>query len=314
MTRTRDIRRESPASADALAPTRGLGWREANREPDTIGAALRESRAALTAAGVDSAALDARLLVAAALGVRVEQVIAWPERTLDGAATERLRTLLGRRVAREPMAHILGRREFWSLDFAVTPDVLVPRPDSETLIEAALEQIGDRSRALRVLDLGVGSGCLLLALLSELPQASGRGIDRSPAALAVARRNAEALGLAERVALVEGDWLDGVAGPFDIVISNPPYIARGDLATLPPEVHRDPRLALDGGEDGLDCYRALASGLPRVLAPDGFAVIEIGAGQAEIVTTVLREGGLEPWLRRADLSGVIRCVVARHPR
>ncbi len=280
----------------------------------TIGTVLQHCRAALTAAGIESSALDARLLVATALGVPIETVIAWPERPLDPGARLRLDALLARRVAREPMAHILGKREFWSLDFAVTPAVLVPRPDSETLVAAALEQIGDRSRALTVLDLGVGSGCLLLALLSELPHARGVGVDRSADALAVARRNAASLGLEARVRLVQGDWVDGLHARFDIVISNPPYIPRGELASLPREVRRDPALALDGGEDGLDAYRALASGLPRVLADDGFAVIEIGAGQAEIVTAILRGAGLEPWLRRPDLSGTTRCLLARRPR
>lgn len=279
----------------------------------TIGSALADARKALTEAGVDSPALDARLLLAEALGSSAEHVIAWPERPLDGAARARLATLLERRIAREPMAQILGRREFWSLDFAVTADVLTPRPDSETLIAAALDHI-DRTRPVRVLDLGVGSGCLLLTLLRELPQAIGVGVDCSPAALAVARRNAEALGLAARASLVRGDWLGGIAGPFDVVVSNPPYIPRGDLSGLPPEVRREPRAALDGGADGLDFYRALAAGLPAVLAPDGFAVMEIGAGQSENVITILRDAGLEPWHQRADLSGAIRCVMARRSR
>lgn len=282
--------------------------------PASVGAALARSRAALTAAGIESAALDARLLVAAALAAPIEQVIAWPERALDPAARARLEALLARRVAREPMSHILGRREFWSLEFTVTADVLTPRPDSETLVAAALEQIGAPARPAKILDLGVGSGCLLLALLSELPRATGIGVDCSAAALAVARRNAEALGLADRVELVHGDWLAAAAGRFDLVVSNPPYIPRAELAALPPEVRHEPRLALDGGEDGLDFYRALATGLPRVLAAGGFAVIEIGAGQAEFVTSILCRGGLEPWLRRSDLSGTIRCLLAREPR
>jgi len=280
----------------------------------TVQSALATCRAALTAAGVESAALDARLLVAAALGVPIEQVVAWPERAVEPDAQRRLSQLLARRIAREPMAHILGHREFWSLDFAVSPDVLVPRPDSETLVAAVLEQVVDRTARLRLLDLGVGSGCLLLALLSELPQATGLGIDCSAAALAVAARNAEALGLAGRARFARGNWLDGVDGSFDVVISNPPYIARADLAGLPPEVQYDPRAALDGGEDGLEAYRRIAARLPAVLAPAGFAVFEIGAGQAEFVTAILRRAGLEPWLARPDLSGATRCLLARHPR
>jgi release factor glutamine methyltransferase len=275
---------------------------------------LGECRAALAAAGIEAPALEARLLLAAALEVSIEQVIAWPERAVDPRARHRLSALLARRTAREPMAHILGRREFWSLDFAVTRDVLVPRPDSETLVAAALEQIADRAQHLRLLDLGVGSGCLLLALLSELPQATGVGIDCSSAALAVAERNATALGLARRARFAPGNWLDGIDGPFDVVVSNPPYIARGELAGLPPEVQHDPRAALDGGEDGLDAYRTIAAGLPAALAPGGFAAIEIGAGQAEFVTAILREAGLEPWLKRSDLSGATRCLLARRAR
>ncbi|MBV8538128.1 MAG: peptide chain release factor N(5)-glutamine methyltransferase, partial [Alphaproteobacteria bacterium] len=170
------------------------------------------------------------------------------------------------------------------------------------------------SAPLRLLDLGVGSGCLLLALLSDLPQATGTGIDISPAALAVAQRNATALGLANRARFAPGNWLEGVDRRFDIVVSNPPYIGRADLARLPPEVRRDPRAALDGGEDGLDAYRTIARRLPAVLTPEGFAVIEIGAGQAEFVTAILREAGLEPWLGRPDLSGTTRCLLARHAR
>jgi len=280
----------------------------------TVASALAECRAALVAAGVETAALEARLLVAAAMAVPVEQVIAWPERAIGPAARTRLAALLARRTAREPMAHILGHREFWSLEFGVTRDVLVPRPDSETVVAAALEQIADRTAALRLLDLGAGSGCLLLALLSELPQATGLGIDISSAAVAVAQKNAAALGLASRARFVRGNWLAGVDGPFDVVVSNPPYVARADLAGLPAEVRHDPRAALDGGEDGLDAYRIIAAGLPAVLAPGGFAAIEIGAGQAEFVTAILREAGLEPWLRRSDLSGTTRCLLARHAR
>jgi len=283
-------------------------------EPATIRSALAECRAALAGAGVDSAALDARLLLAAALEVPVEQVVAWPERRIEPAAQDRLAALLARRAAREPMAHILGRREFWSLDFAVTCDVLIPRPDSETLVAAALAQIADRTAGVRLLDLGVGSGCLLLALLSELPHATGLGIDCSAAALAVAQRNATALGLAGRARFARGSWLEGVDGRFDIVISNPPYIACAELATLAPDVRYEPRAALDGGEDGLDAYRIIAAGVPAVLAPGGFAAIEIGAGQAEFVTAILRRAGLEPWLECPDLSGTTRCLLARYPR
>jgi release factor glutamine methyltransferase len=278
---------------------------------DTIGAALARCRTALAAADTESPGLEARLLVSAALGVTSEQIIAWPERTVADDGGARLAELLRRRLAHEPMSHILGRREFWSLDFAVTPDVLTPRPDSETLVTAVLDYIAERSRALSLLDLGTGSGCLLLSLLSELPAAKGVGIDISEAALDVARRNAVALHLAGRADFRRGDWVQSIGERFDIVVSNPPYIARGDLAGLPAEVRLEPVLALDGGPDGLAAYRALAAKLGRVVVPGGLVALEIGEGQATDVEGILIAAGLEPVGRRADLSGIVRCILAR---
>jgi release factor glutamine methyltransferase len=209
------------------------------------------------------------------------------------------------------MAHILGRREFWSLDFAVTSDTLTPRPDSETLVAAVLDIVAGRDRPLGILDLGTGTGCLLLALLHELPNATGVGVDRSAAALAVALGNAQALGLAPRVQFHEGDWGEGLTGRFDVVISNPPYIVSADVPNLSPEVRHEPRLALDGGADGLDAYRALAPHVGRLLEPAGVAVLEIGEGQAPAVEEILRTAGLKPVDRRRDLAGIERCIVAR---
>jgi release factor glutamine methyltransferase len=278
---------------------------------ETIGTALARCRAALAAAGTDSPALEARLLVAAALGTTNEQIIAWPERAVVADGLARLDELLRRRLMREPMAHILGRREFWSLDFTVTPDVLTPRPDSETLVAAVLDQLGDRGQALSILDLGTGTGCLLLALLSELPQATGVGIDASEAALAVARRNAGALQLTARAAFRQGNWTQDLDRRFDVVASNPPYIATSDLAGLSAEVRCEPALALDGGYDGLAAYRALVPDLRRVLAPDGLVALEIGAGQASDVEGILVRGGLEPIARHTDLTRIVRCLLAR---
>lgn len=279
----------------------------------TIGAALQETRIALRTAGIESAALDARLLVAAALETRIETVTAWPERALSAEAAARLAGLLRRRTAREPMAYILGRREFWSLDFAVTPATLTPRPDSETLVETVLDSLLDRQAPLRLLDFGAGTGCLLLALLSELPQASGIGIDRDLAALEVARMNADRLGLAERVSFVRGDWGQGVAGVFDLVISNPPYIPTADIATLAPELRYEPLLALDGGPDGLDAYRALIPDAARLLKPGGLVTLEVGAGQAPAVESLLHAAGFVSIETRADLAGIGRCVKALAP-
>jgi release factor glutamine methyltransferase len=277
----------------------------------TVGEALARCRTALTAAGIESPGLEARLLVSAAFDTTSEQIVAWPERAVAVEGTARLDALMHRRLKREPMSHILGRREFWSLDFIVTQDVLTPRPDSETLVAAVLDQIDDRGRALSVLDLGTGTGCLLLALLSELPQARGIGIDASEAALDVARRNAEASRLASRTDFRHGNWTQGIDGRFDIIVSNPPYIATGDLAGLPAEVRCEPVLALDGGIDGLAAYRALAPDLRRVLAPGGIVAVEIGFAQASDVEGILVRAGLEPCARHADLNGIIRCILAR---
>jgi len=278
---------------------------------ETIGAALARTRGTLQAAGVDTAALDARLLVATSLGVSVEHVIAWPERPLTPEAAARLEAFLRRRVAREPMAYILGRREFWSLDFAVTAATLTPRPDSETLVAAVLDKIEDRTVALDLVDFGTGTGCLLLALLSELPGARGVGIDLDSAALDVACTNAAQLGMAARARFVQGEWGRSLAGPFDLVISNPPYIATHGLAGLAPELAYEPRLALDGGADGLDAYQALIPDAARLLRPGGLLALEIGVGQAPAVSALLVASGLALLGVRRDLAGIERCVLAR---
>jgi len=215
------------------------------------------------------------------------------------------------------MAYILGEREFWGLPFEVSPAVLVPRPDSETVIEAVLGLMPDRDRAWRILDLGVGSGCLLLTLLREYPRAGGVGIDASTEALAVTQHNAEALGVAGRARLVAGDWrragwAEELDGPFDLVVSNPPYIGSAAIAGLMPEVARfEPRLALDGGPDGLDAYRLIAAAGPKLVAPGGHLVVEIGEGQAVDVKTLFTEAGLTPLASWKDLGGIERVVSAK---
>jgi release factor glutamine methyltransferase len=210
------------------------------------------------------------------------------------------------------MAYILGEKEFWSLPLAVAPGVLVPRPETETVVEAALGQIRDRTAPLRVLDLGTGSGCLLLALLSELPNASGIGIDASVTAHSVAEANAQRLGLAERARFVVADWGRELSGPFETIVSNPPYVREGDWAGLQPEIRDfESRAALLAGADGLDAYRALAPDCLRLLARDGTLALEIGQGQGDAVTAILAAHGLQVVERRADLSGIERCLVAR---
>ena len=230
----------------------------------------------------------------------------------------RLAGLAARRIRREPMAYILGEREFWGLTYTVSPAVLVPRPDSETVIEAALQMLPDRQRPWRLLDLGLGSGCLLLTLLHELPKARGVGLDLSPEALAVARGNADRLGVAARADLRLGDWRQagweaGLGAPFDLVVSNPPYIRAGDLPGLMPEVRvHEPALALDGGPDGLDAYRSLATAAPRLIAPSGLILVEVGEGQASDVAGLFRSAGLAPQGPWRDLGGHERVVGATH--
>jgi release factor glutamine methyltransferase len=273
-----------------------------------VGEAISEVAGRLAGAGIGEARREARLLVAAATGLSDAAVVAYPERDLSDSERRRLTTLAERRAGREPISRILGWREFWSLQFAIGPDTLDPRPDSETLVEAALDFAG-RVRPLEVLDLGTGSGCLLLAVLSELPQACGLGVDINPGALAVAAANARALGLAGRARFRQGNWGERIAERFDIVLCNPPYIPSGMISGLQPEVAGfDPPLALAGGADGLASYRQLAAWLPRLLAAGGRAFIEIGDGQADEVVPLLAGGGLRALGSRSDLAGTVRCL------
>lgn len=277
----------------------------------TIGVALDSGARRLAAAGIESPRLDARVLLASAAECRLEQLVARPEHALDAAAAAAFEALVLRRERREPVAQILGCKEFWSLPFIVTRDTLTPRPDSETVIEAALALRPDRSMPLRILDLGTGTGCLLLALLSEYPEAYAVGTDISDAALRVAAANAAALGLSGRAGFVRADWDIGIGGRFDLVVSNPPYIADGAIARLEPEVRDyEPHAALSGGIDGLESYRTLSRRLKSRLAPGGCALLEIGDGQANVVETLLRTAGLSPSRRFTDLGGIARCLAA----
>ncbi|WP_068435768.1 peptide chain release factor N(5)-glutamine methyltransferase [Magnetospirillum sp. XM-1] len=274
----------------------------------TIDAAARR----LAAVGIDTAHYDARLMVAEVLGVEMRRLPASHHAELNGGESARLAAMLERRLAREPMSHILGRRGFWTLEFEVTADTLDPRPDTETLIEAVLGALDDKGRPRLLLDFGTGSGCILLTLLSELGHATGLGIDASQAALAVAERNARALGLEGRAEFRLGDWGRGVEGAFDVIASNPPYIPDGDIDGLQPEVARyEPRSALAGGPDGLDCYRRLIPDIARLLAPGGIAALEVGEGQAADVSALLAAAGLPGAVARCDLGGVERCVMVR---
>lgn len=292
------------------------------RDVSFAGLCARDALAALTRrlaeAGIEGAARDARLLVAAALGTDGTGLVRDPDRRLGAEEAARLADFARRRVAREPVSRILGERGFYGRSFLVSPATLDPRPCTETVIEAALEVVdleGGRGRPLRILDIGTGSGALLLTLLAELPEATGVGTDISEGALAAARVNAERLGVASRAAFLNRRSFDGVDGVFDLIVSNPPYIPTGDIATLDADVRDyDPRGALDGGADGLDIYRALAAGFAERV-PRGWLLLEVGAGQAEAVERIFRQSAGAACLRAVrmwqDLGQHLRCVAVK---
>jgi release factor glutamine methyltransferase len=281
----------------------------------TVGALLCQGGAALRAAGIEDARAEARRLLAHALPATPEALLRHRHEPVAPDAEARFRDAVARRAGREPLAFITGRAGFWTLDLEVSPETLVPRADSEALVEAALAALPDRAAVRRILDLGTGTGALLLAALTEFPAAFGVGVDRVPGAAALAARNAAANGLAARAGLVVGDWAAALAAPFDLVLCNPPYIPARDIAGLMPEVSRfEPGSALDGGPDGLDAYRALLPALPRLLTEAGVAVIEAGAGQASDIVAIGVAAGLVPAGRRADLGGVARAVMFRRGR
>lgn len=261
----------------------------------------------LTAAGSDNAFQEAKWLV--------EQVVGSDDDDLTAAALQTLDRHVARRLSGEPLWRVLGEREFWGLTFQLSPATLEPRPDSETLVEAALEHLGSRRNGpLAILDLGTGTGCLLIALLSECPGATGLGIDLADQAVETARRNATANGVADRVEFRQGSWTAGLDRRFDLVVSNPPYIPTADIATLDAAVRQyDPRLALDGGGDGLGPYRIFAQTLSSVLAPDGSVVLEIGASQEDDVKTIMHAGGFVWQGSRRDLGGHPRALIFAFP-
>jgi release factor glutamine methyltransferase len=281
---------------------------------ETVGAFLCQAGQVLRAAAIESPRLEARLLLGHAMGASPEALLRDPRAPVPPEAASRFRAAIAARLAATPVAHILGSQGFWTLDLAVSPATLIPRPDSEAIVEAALEAFPDTQAQLRVLDLGTGTGCLLLAVLAERPRAFGIGVDLVPEAAALAAANARRNGLADRAAFLAGDWAAALGGRFDVVLSNPPYIESGTIPGLMPEVARhEPRSALDGGADGLDAYRRLAADLPGLLAPAGAAVLELGAGQRAAVEALARARGLVPAGCRADLGGVERALLLRPP-
>lgn len=279
----------------------------------TLSQAFVAAASALRQGGIATPELDARLLLCHAASFSHETYIAKAREELLPAARARLEQSIARRLEHEPVARIVGEREFYGRGFRLDPHALDPRPDTETLIEAALalvERKGWRRRKLDLLDLGTGTGCILLTLLAELPRAQGIGTDQSAGALALAAVNAARLGVADRASFIAADWLDAVAGRFDLVLSNPPYLASAEIAGLAPDVAGyDPALALDGGPDGLDAYRRIAARAGQALAEGGRLLLEIGAGQRESVVEILREAGL-----RLDAEGGIGHDLAGRPR
>ncbi len=274
--------------------------------------ALRDLRRTLSEAGFDTAALDARLLLLTALGISATDLITRPDTALTPEQADTLASYASRRLAHEPVARIVGEREFWGLPFRLSPETLVPRPDTETLVETVLDLVPDRQAPLRIVDFGTGSGCILVALLHELPQATGLGVDLSLGALRTARQNAEANGVGDRSRFALSRWADAVSGSFDLIVSNPPYIASGVIPTLDEEVREhDPRLALDGGPDGLEPYRILLAEAERLLAPEGLLAVEIGYDQAEDLASLAGIHGLETLRIAHDLSGNPRCIAMK---
>jgi release factor glutamine methyltransferase len=286
--------------------------------PVAAGTSRAEARtraaAYLAERGVETAALDARILVQDLLGLTSADLALRGDVPLSEDEAARLSAALARRAGGEPVARILGAWEFWGLPFRLSPATLVPRPDTETVVEAALALGHPREAPLRLLDLGTGTGCLLVALLAEWPRATGLGVDRSAEALATARDNAARNGVGARACFAGGDWAAAVRGPFDLIVSNPPYIAAGVIDGLAEEVRvHDPRLALDGGPDGLDAYRALIAQAPRLLAPGGRLVVEIGYDQEAALRGLAAESGLSVEAVRRDLAGHPRAVVLAAP-
>jgi release factor glutamine methyltransferase len=274
-----------------------------------IDAAVREATDILKKAGVEDARRDAHILLVHLMDGDREILFRAPETTLSEDIQNQYQNLISRRSKREPVSHIIGLREFWSREFFVNSDVLDPRPDTETLVEAVMHWQDQGASPARILDLGTGSGCLLLTLLCEIKTATGLGVDISNAALTVAQQNAQKHDLLNRASFQKSRWFDTVEGRFNLIVSNPPYIETVDIQALQPEVRDfEPHLALDGGMDGLICYREITEQSPNYLAPGGRLVFEVGIGQAEDVQILMQNAGFEEIEFHNDLASVARCV------
>ena len=277
----------------------------------TVGTFLTALTARFSQAGIDNPRLDARILVGHVVGIDPSMLFARSDMAIDDDQYERIAAFAQRRLAHEPVARIVGAREFWSMSFDVTPDVLDPRADTETLVAAILALRPSFSGSVRILDLGTGTGCILLAILSAWPEATGTGIDISPNAVDVATKNAARLGFSNRTAFRQGNWCEGLTESFDIVVSNPPYISTEDFSHLQPDVKNfDLPTALKGGADGLDAYRALLPGARKALKSGGKIGLEFGAGQEKAVTELAQENSFRCAVEYRDLAGIVRCVIA----
>ncbi len=271
--------------------------------------ALEAAARALEGAGIAGAKAEARALAAFVTGLTPAQIFSRDYTELSDADAARFDAVIRRRITGEPAAYIIGLREFWSLPFKVTPATLIPRPDTESVIELVMQLFADRARPQRILDIGTGSGCLVLALLDIYADACGIGTDISAPALSVASENAKALGLSDRATMIEGAWSAQQAGPFDLIVSNPPYIPSPDIATLEPTVRAfEPLSALDGGADGLDAYRNVLAEVPDILSNAGWVVLEVGIHQADPVTEIARNLGLVEGPRQCDIAGIDRAL------
>ncbi|WP_417810206.1 peptide chain release factor N(5)-glutamine methyltransferase [Thalassospira alkalitolerans] len=285
----------------------------------TLGSLMTEAVAALRDAGIDNARMDARILLSDAAGVDSSRIAAWPEDIVADDKSTKFRDMIARRLKREPVSRILGQRDFWRHSFKLSPETLDPRPDSETIVELALDWLEDRD-APTVLDFGTGTGCLLLSIIGDLQNARGLGVDISQGAVACARQNADQLGYGGQVEFRVSDWDQAVTDDertkgFDLVVSNPPYITRDEMDDLSPEVSRfDPRLALTDEGDGLGAYRILSRVAFGLVKPAGFVIFEIGQGQENAVARLLVEAGFVGVEYREDLGGIVRCVAAKKTR
>jgi release factor glutamine methyltransferase len=280
--------------------------------PATLGPLLAWATSRLSATGIEAPRAEARLLLQLAIGLSRTDALLEPDRPVGRAESSSFAALVERRAAHEPMAYIGGEREFWGFPFRVGPGVLIPRPETETLIAAALETFANRSAPLRILDLGIGSGCLLLTLLRLFPNATGAGIDRSEVAVQVSALNAERLGVVDRTCLIPGSWADAPVQAFDLIVSNPPYIANDEVERLQPDVRDfEPHLALVAGPDGLGAYRELLPEARKRLHPGSALLLEIGQGQGRAVTALARASHIEITATRCDLAGIERCLIGR---